>query len=207
MNLINWQGSAIFGPGSEWFWSMAQFVVVVVTLGGIYRQLRAQGAANALHRIESLQGQYESERMEHIKLALALDLKYETLSERTIAMAAPLLNFFVDLGNLHEEGHISVKEIGANWGRPILVWTALLTPVVERLRASQGVPDLYDSRKLLVELREQEAKRGIPPLQLDQPKLAELLDFIIENHTATLRLNQEWKSGVIPTAPATVQQD
>jgi hypothetical protein len=27
MELVNWDG-AIFGPGSEWFWAMAQFVVV-----------------------------------------------------------------------------------------------------------------------------------------------------------------------------------
>ena len=45
--LINTNGLAIFGPGSEWFWSMAQFVVVVVTLVGIYRQLRAQGGERA----------------------------------------------------------------------------------------------------------------------------------------------------------------
>lgn len=140
VNLINWQGSAIFGLGSEWFWSMAQFVVVVVTLGGIYRQLRAQGAANALHRIESLQGRYTSERMEYTKLALALDLKCEAMSNRTRALASPLLNFFVDLGNLHEEGYISLVEIDQNWGRPILVWSALLTPVVERQRVIEGRP-------------------------------------------------------------------
>ena len=32
----------IFGPGSEWFWSMLQFVVVGITFYAIYRQLRAQ---------------------------------------------------------------------------------------------------------------------------------------------------------------------
>ena len=36
--------------------------VALVTLVGIYRQLRAQGAANALHRMEALQGLFESAR-------------------------------------------------------------------------------------------------------------------------------------------------
>jgi len=40
VNLVNLEGSAIFGPGSQWFWSMAQFILVAVTLIGIYYQLR-----------------------------------------------------------------------------------------------------------------------------------------------------------------------
>jgi hypothetical protein len=35
VKLFNLEGSAIFGPGSEWFWSMAQFILVAVTLLGI----------------------------------------------------------------------------------------------------------------------------------------------------------------------------
>ena len=30
-------GMALIGPGSEWFWTMAQFAAVVVTLVAIYR--------------------------------------------------------------------------------------------------------------------------------------------------------------------------
>jgi hypothetical protein len=40
--LLNTDGLVFFGPGSEWFWSMLQFVVVAITVYGIYRQLRAQ---------------------------------------------------------------------------------------------------------------------------------------------------------------------
>ena len=32
MTLINSDGIALIGPGSEWFWTMAQFAAVVVTL-------------------------------------------------------------------------------------------------------------------------------------------------------------------------------
>lgn len=70
--------------------------------------------------------------------------------------------------------------------------------------SSKVAPDIYDCRELAAELRKLEAKHGLPPVQLEQPKLAELLDFIIELHTANLHLDQEWRSGVIPTAPATV---
>lgn len=50
MTLINWSG-AIFGAGSEWFWSMLQFVVVAITLAGIYFQLRQHRAANAFAQV------------------------------------------------------------------------------------------------------------------------------------------------------------
>lgn len=40
--MVNTAGLPIFGPGSEWFWTMLQFAAVAITFGAIYRQLRAQ---------------------------------------------------------------------------------------------------------------------------------------------------------------------
>ena len=40
--LINTDGLAFFGPGSEWFWTMLQFLALATTFFAIYRQLRAQ---------------------------------------------------------------------------------------------------------------------------------------------------------------------
>ena len=42
MNLVNTEGVAIFGPGSEWFWTMLQFTALAITFYAIYRQLRTQ---------------------------------------------------------------------------------------------------------------------------------------------------------------------
>ena len=42
MEFINTDGMAIFGPGSEWFWTMLQFTALAITFAAIYRQLRAQ---------------------------------------------------------------------------------------------------------------------------------------------------------------------
>ena len=43
MQLVNWSG-ALIGPGSEWFWTMLQFVVVAGTLIAYTRQLRLSRA-------------------------------------------------------------------------------------------------------------------------------------------------------------------
>lgn len=198
MNLVNLEGSAIFGPGSEWFWSMAQLLVVVITLGGIYRQLRVQGAANAVQRIESLQGHFSNERMDYLKLALAMDLKRGEATTATMAKARPILNFFSNLEELYSHGYIGIGEVVDNWGRPLQVWNALLQPLVERQRRLEGIAELYDFTKLLGPIEEEFLKRGIASLELNAPERAEWIDFIIDNHTANLRLHREVRSGVIP---------
>ena len=40
--MFNTSGVVIFGPGSEWLWTMLQFVTLSVTFFAIYRQLRLQ---------------------------------------------------------------------------------------------------------------------------------------------------------------------
>lgn len=42
VTLINTDGLAFIGPGSEWFWTALQFVALATTFYAIYRQLQAQ---------------------------------------------------------------------------------------------------------------------------------------------------------------------
>ena len=42
VKFINTDGMALIGPGSEWFWTMLQFVALAITFYAIYRQFRAQ---------------------------------------------------------------------------------------------------------------------------------------------------------------------
>ena len=52
--MLKAEGLTLFGTGSEWFWSMLQFVVVAITLVGIYVQLRQARAANAFAQSTAL---------------------------------------------------------------------------------------------------------------------------------------------------------
>ena len=47
MKLINSDGLAFFGPGSERFWVMLQFLALAITFVAIFRQLRAQRALSS----------------------------------------------------------------------------------------------------------------------------------------------------------------
>ena len=62
MKIINTDGMALLGPGSEWVWAMLQFGVLAATGYAIYRQLRAQHSANALHAQASLAGPWAPEK-------------------------------------------------------------------------------------------------------------------------------------------------
>ena len=184
------------GPGSEWFWAMAQFLVVIVTLLGIYRQLRAQGAANALQQMEALQGQWASDWLRYTRLSLAVALKDGELNDETMVKARPLLNFFANLDELREAGHIRAEDIA--WGQTIQMWVAALGPLIERERVVHNDPGLYDTSKLVAAVRQVDAKRGAPPRSTDPAALQAWLDFVIESITEELRLEAAWKSGAIP---------
>ena len=47
MQLINTEGMAFIGPGSEWFWTALTGLVLAVTFVGIYRQLSITRSASA----------------------------------------------------------------------------------------------------------------------------------------------------------------
>ena len=200
MKIINTDGLAFIGPGSEWFWAAAQFVVVAVTLVAIYLQLRTQAAANFMQRLETLGAYWNSPRMTHARLDLALHLRYEQADLACFYKATPILDFFADLHNLQVEGYISVKEIAANWGQSIQVWTTLTAPLVELRRQDTKRLDLYDLEPLNARLRAHERRR-LGPLTLDPEARRIELDDAIRRATTALEQEAAWRSGAIPRPP------
>ena len=202
MNLINWQGLMIFGPGSEWFWSMAQFIVVVVTLFGIYRQLHAQASANALGRLEALSRRWESRLLTLARVRCAISLRY---GERQPGMSVEMHcigDFFLDLANLHEESHITMNEIDANWGTSIQIWTALMRDPIHEERQIEGDPVFYDGLDdLAARLHARRLARGGQALQIDAASTPGWLDTAIAKNVATLELLHDAESGLIPRPP------
>jgi hypothetical protein len=202
VNLINWQGLAIFGPGSEWFWSMAQFIVVVVTLFGIYRQLHAQASSNALGRLEALSRRWESRLLTLARVRSAVSLRY---GERQPGMSKEMhgiANFFVDLANLHEEGHISIREIENNWGTNIQVWVALLHDSIQEAREIEGDPLFLNGLDdLAAQLHARRLARGGQALQIDAASTPGWLDRAIAVNIAALELMHDAESDFIPRPP------
>src|SRR6266516_4110932 len=131
VRLINSDGMAFIGPGSEWFWAMTQFVVVSITLLAIYRQIRVQGSANALQQLDSFNDHWESDRMLRTRLELALRLRRGDGFDALYPFLGTFVLFFEDLAALRAKGHVQTKYVWDSWGRTIQFWWALLAPAIE----------------------------------------------------------------------------
>ncbi len=199
MTLINTDGIALIGPGSEWFWTMAQFVAVVVTLLAIYRQLRAQGSSNALARLEALTSRYESRELTLARLHTALSLRFD--AEPTVTRAMRQVDgFFADLENLYDGGHITLTEIDYNWGSSMRVWRALMSDALARARVLEGEADRPAGR-LIPRIEERARKRGDRPIVIDDSNRTSWLDEAIVRTTDALQLLNEADDHTIPKAP------
>ena len=202
--LINTDGLVLAGPGSEWFWSAAQFAAIVVSLIAIYRQIKAQGASNYVQRIDTLHARWASPRMTYSRLELALHLRYQEPDAACYLKALPLLDFFADLYNMELNGYITADEIAANWGRSIQEWVACTAPLVQARRQQTGNPVIYDLDPLIAKIRAWEAKRGTGPApRLEPDTIPSLLDAAIDRARAFLQQEAAWQSGHIPERPVT----
>jgi hypothetical protein len=199
VQLINWSG-AIIGPGSEWFWAFAQFIVVVVSLFGIYRQLRSQGAANAVQRIEALEGQWTSPRMTYQRLDLAVHLRTHPPDLEGYFKARPILDFITNLENLWKQGYLGLGEIHDNFGTNVQAWVAVTRHVVDLRRGTITGPAPYDFEALVRELRAADRKVG-SELPVGAEALSGLLDYAISSSTADLRQEAARQSGLLPAVP------
>jgi len=78
VQLINTQGMAFIGPGSEWFWTAISGLVLAITFFAIYRQLRLQRDSAAIEQVAEMERLWTSERMSRSKLAVLLAIEAGT---------------------------------------------------------------------------------------------------------------------------------
>jgi hypothetical protein len=102
--LINFEGLAIFGPGSEWLWTMAQFAALSITGVAIFRQLRAQAWGNQRELFQQFANDFNDERMIRTKLAALIDVSGGV---RSMTPAIEVVGqFFDNVGNARLNGHV-----------------------------------------------------------------------------------------------------
>lgn len=197
----------IFGPGSEWFWAMAQFLLVAATLLGLYRQIRQQNAANALQRMDSLQGEWNSPRMIYARLAVAIWRKHATSPRPDVEAQVPLAwlcNFFENLSDLYLEGYLTWTEIENTWGNPLVFWWAALEDTVKGERSHTSVA--YGGFELLAKRALTAAAKRGDDWSVEPDDIPGLLDIQIARNRTRLRLLREIDDGVMPEVPVTTRE-
>jgi hypothetical protein len=140
MGIVSSQPVVLIGPGSEWFWSAAQFVVVAVSLLGIYYQLRLQRAANAFDQLARLEAEWTSELLIRARLSVARSVQARTATP--IGALSVVGQFWERTASLAREGHVDARLVYESIGSALLYSWAMLGDEVVRRREQSQVTDL-----------------------------------------------------------------
>ena len=164
MQLVNWSG-AIFGPGSEWLWSFAQFVVVALTLVAIYRQLRLQARVGAIEQVTEFRREAYSEQMLQYGLDVMIALRdHKDPADIPEAAVLGLGDFWENFAVLARAGHRDRKLLWHSDSATVQIVWAWLAPYVRKARgdARFGVPSYDDLEWLAGEMARMDREGGRP---------------------------------------------
>jgi hypothetical protein len=196
VTLINTAGIAIFGPGSEWFWAMAQFLVLLITGLAIYRQLRAQGSANALQAQAGLVARWESPEMVRLRLAALMAV---AASESSFPQALGVVdNFFAEMAALGTHRHLRPTDSWEVWSAEVQFWWAVTQPWIASLRASNsGVYGEFE--ELAATMARLDVEHRVP--NFDPADVGPRTERTIARLILRLQLERDARQGLVPTWP------
>ncbi len=196
--MVNTDELVLIGTGSEWFWTMVSGIVVALTFLIIYRQLRAQGAANALQRIDTINGRWSSPEMVLARLEVALALRDGTLDMHDDTRVDSILNYFELVRGLHRQGYLDGEELAQD-ATSVVVWSRLLRPVIDVHRTDEGDATLWSGiEELVAAVKRWDTKHGVDRTVIWSTPVEALTASVIRRETKRLRLARDAASGVIP---------
>jgi hypothetical protein len=166
VKLINTEGLALIGPGSEWFWTALSGLVLAVTFFAIYRQLRLAQSAGAIAQLDAFEREWMSERLTRFKAEVLVVLgdpsEWATVPD---GAASHIANFWEKLATLIRGGHIDVKLLWNAYGNDGELWWVTLRAWVGAKRSEMADPSLYEHFEWLTgRLAEMDTQAGMPSL-------------------------------------------
>lgn len=197
MNLINTEGLALIGPGSEWFWTALTGVVLAVTFLGIYRQVRLQAHANAIEQLAEVRKEAYSEEMARYGLDVMVALRdHADPADIPDAAVLGLGDYWENVAILARTGHRDVKLLWVydSWTTQI-VW-AWVAPWARRVRAEArfGLPSFGELEWLAGVMAAMDRKAERPAITPEV--VASNLGSMISLHEALIRYSQAPRAGI-----------
>ena len=193
MTLINTNGMAFIGPGSEWFWSALSGLVLAITFFAIYRQLRLQRSQAAIAQVTAIRAEWTSTAQRHARLAALIDLEDRAPAEGLPPSAYGPANWFDRQGYLVRKGHLDLDEASSIFTDDLLFWWTTCEPFIRQDRAHHGLEILMDFElfaKRVGQLWKAETGSTYVP--------HETIADQIEGYTALLQRQQDIERGIIP---------
>lgn len=209
VKLINLDGLALIGPGSEWFWSMLQFVIVAITLFAIYRQVRVQASTAAIEQMDAIVKEWRSESSTRHTLDIATALRDGVPPEKVPYGAASTIgDFWEGIGYLVRAGHIDHKLLHEALGSGPRWWWAVLARWAHGVRVETGQPGALEHFEWLAGLMSEMDRKAGATTVYDEPYIASTLDKRIQNDKDRLRIAEEVRAVIVrPMSPATLTPD
>lgn len=141
MIVVSAEPIVFWGPGSEWFWIMAQFVVVAATLIGIYYQFRLQRAANAFEQLNRMSAEWDAEPMLRARLTIARAVVAEEVApEGALSLVG---NYWETVSSLVRGGHINQRVFDETFGGTAAMWWTAVRGSVRSLREDRLDPTIF----------------------------------------------------------------
>jgi hypothetical protein len=217
VKLINTDGMAFIGPGSEWFWTALSGLVLAITFLAIYRQLSMARSANAFEQLNRITNELRTELATRNRLEVMLALREGVRPENVPEGAAGFIaDYWEGVAVLVRSGHVDRKLVHEYLGYVCQWWWAILAPNVYRARIDTGDVRADEGFEWLAgAMAEMDTKAGAG-VQFDQAYLTRTLDRRIESAREQMRIAEELRAVIVrpisaeapsaPPAPAAAQQ-
>lgn len=201
MSIVNTEGLTLFGEGSEWFWVMAQFVIVAITLVGIYAQLKVARNANAFEQANALTEELQSERLTRRRLAILEVLIRDGLEADLSAVAASIGNFWENAGGLVRRGHVDLRIVYERMSSQAMAWWTLLEPEVRRFQTEQD-PTIFEHFEWMVrQFVRLDRDAGTPEDTYSREKMLARLPEMIARERAAIAEFEAMRTVIFATPP------
>jgi hypothetical protein len=198
VKIINTDGMALIGPGSEWFWTAVSGIVLAVTFIAIYRQLRLQRSQGAIDQIAAFTREWDSERFLSYRLAVVVALKGGAYPAGVPGAAAVTLgNYWEGIGALVRAGHLDRKLLWDSNGNACQLWWEYLGPYFQSTRARLGDPAILENFEWLARQMSSMDRRAGLVVAYGGARLPAALDDIIGNTRERLRVERSLSRTVV----------
>jgi hypothetical protein len=164
MKLINTDGMAFIGPGSEWFWTALSGIILAVTFIAIYRQLKLQRSQAAIDQVDAFEREWATERMCRIRLnALIAYRDASNPADLDIVSIGLIAIYWEKVASLVRRGHIDPQLLWHISGFNCVAWWLILGPAIRRGRADEHDPTTSaDFEWLAGTMAELDRRAGVP---------------------------------------------
>jgi hypothetical protein len=201
VKLINTDGMAFIGPGSEWFWTAISGIILAVTFIAIYRQLRQQARASAVEAVEAFVSDRSSERLNRAQLDILVALRdHKDPADLPEWGASEVAGALEKWATLAREGHRDTKLLYQLSPQVPQIWWLLLAPWIRKIRADAGAGFLENLEWLAGVMAEMDRRAGSPAIT--SARVASLTDSMIASCEEQIRVAQALRTVILVSPEA-----